>query len=520
MSTSSYVFESLLPSFPVDVAALHHAAAVAQKPVERSDRRFIVNQPAHLSIPDAPGQIWEARIRDISRRGMLFITEQTIPARSRVSIEWNGRHLLGTVRYQEADGSQYRLGVELLTSWDSLVSDVLAKQAEELRASNATLERQTAILKQQADLLDQTHDTISVTTMAGSIRSWNLGAERMYGWTKAEAIGQNIHAMLKTVFPAEPHQVQQALLAHGRWEGEFEQARKDGSRIIVASRWALQRNTLGEPVAIMAINSDITAQKQAGQELIAFAAELKRANRELGAALELAQEASQAKSRFLASVSHELRTPLNGIIGFSQMLHDERLGPLTSDQKEGLADVLHCSQHLLVLIGQVLDLSKIEAGKMEFHYERVCLKNFVQEAIGSLGILAASKNIQVVIRVAPSLDWIQADPAKLRQVLFNYFSNALKFTPDGGVVSVDVDPESGNRYRLTVTDTGIGISAEDLPRLFSEFGQLGSSHQAKPGTGLGLAITKRTVEAQGGQVGVESVPGQGSRFWAVLPSFC
>lgn len=520
MSSTSYALESQLPSFSIDAVVPYPAAAVAQEAVNRSDRRFIVNQPAHLSISNAPGQIWEARIRDISRRGMHFTTERTIPERSRVHIDWNGQHLLGTVRYQEADGSQYRLGVELLTSSDTLVSDVLAKQAEELCASNATLERQTAILKQQADLLDQTYDTISVTTIAGSIGSWNLGAERTYGWTKAEAIGQNVHVLLRTVFPAELHQVHQALLAHGRWEGELEQVRKDGSRIVVASRCALQRNTLGEPVAIMAINSDITARKRAEQELTAFAAELKRTNRDLVAALELAQEASQAKSRFLASVSHELRTPLNGIIGFSQMLHDERLGPLTDDQKDGLSDVLNCSQHLLTLIGQVLDLTKIEAGKMEFHYERVCLKNFVQEAIGSLGILAASKNIEVVLRVAPSLDWVQADPAKLKQVMFNYFSNALKFTPAGGVVVVDMDPENDSQYRLTVTDTGIGIAAEDLPRLFSEFGQLGSSHQAKPGTGLGLAITKRIVEAQGGRVGVESVPGQGSRFWAVLPSVC
>jgi len=520
MSSSSHAVQDLLPAFPTDAAAQHHAGALAQTPVQRGDRRFIVNQPAHLSIPDAPGQIWEARIGDISRRGMQFTTGRPIPAPSRVRIEWNGRQLQGTIRYQEAYGSQYRIGVELSTSWDSLVSDVLAQQAMELRASNAALERQTAVLKQQADLLDLTYDTISVTTISGSIRSWNLGAERMYGWTKAEAIGQNLHTMLQTVFPAEPQQVHQALIAKGRWEGELEQVRKGGSRIIVASRWALQRNTRGEPASIMVTNSDITAQKRAEQALIASAAELKRKNEELSAALELAQDASRAKSRFLASVSHELRTPLNGIIGFSQMLHDEHLGPITPDQKDGLVDVLNCSQHLLMLISQVLDITKIEAGKMEFQYERICVQDFVQEAIGSLGVLAASKNIKVILRVAPSLDSIQADPARLGQVMFNYFSNALKFTPEGGAVAVDVDREDLHSYRITVTDTGIGISAEDLPRLFSEFSQIGPAHRAKLGSGLGLAITKRIVEAQGGRVGVESVVGQGSRFWAVLPSFC
>jgi PAS domain S-box-containing protein len=337
MATSSYVAGTVLSPLPTEAGELHHAPATTPKPIQRGDRRFVVNQPAHLSILDAPDQIWNAHIRNISRRGMQFTTDRPIPPRSRVRIEWYGRELRGTVRHQEAHGHQYHLGVELSTSWDSLVSDILFRQAEELRVANATLERQTAALKQQADLLDLTYDTISVTTIGGSISLWNLGAERMYGWTRAEAIGQNVHVMLKTVFPAEPHQVQQALLAHGRWEGELVQVRKGGSRIIVASRWALQRNPQGEPVAIMAINSDITAQKQAEQELIASAAELKRMNGELAATLELAQEASQTKSRFLASVSHELRTPLNGIIGFSQLLYDERLGPVGFEQKDGLA---------------------------------------------------------------------------------------------------------------------------------------------------------------------------------------
>lgn len=261
--------------------------------------------------------------------------------------------------------------------------------------------------------------------------------------------------------------------------------------------------------------SDVLAE---AEELRASNAALLSRNKELVAALKLAREASETKSRFLASASHELRTPLNGVIGFSQLLHDEKLGPLNPDQKDCLGDVLNCSHHLLGLIGQILDLAKIEAGKTEVRRERIRLKDFVQATIDSIGALAALKNIEVRLCVAPTLDWIQADPVHLRQVIFNYLSNALKFTPDGGLVSVSLDLADGH-WSLSVTDTGGGISAEDLPRLFTEFGQLGPGDKAKTGTGLGLAITRRIVEAQGGRVGVESVLGKGSRFWAVFPSF-
>ena len=254
--TPSYVAETKPLPCPTGVAAPQNARNTPLDPAERSNRRYIVSQPAHLSIPGAPGRAWEGSICDISSRGMQFTTERPIAQGSDIVITWHGRELLGTVRYQVADGSQYRLGVELLTSWDSLVSEVLAKQTEELYASNSALIKQTAVLRQRAGLLDMTHDAIWVTTIDGSINFWNRGAERMYGWTKAEATGQSLRAMLKTRFPVESHQVQRALLAQGRWEGELAQVRKDGSRIMVASRWALQRNGQGAPIAIMAVDNE------------------------------------------------------------------------------------------------------------------------------------------------------------------------------------------------------------------------------------------------------------------------
>jgi len=239
--------------------------------------------------------------------------------------------------------------------------------------------------------------------------------------------------------------------------------------------------------------------------------------REMANALESASRASEIKSRFLASVSHEFRTPLNGIIGFSELLYDGKAGPVTANQQEYLSDILGCSRHLLTLINQVLDLTKIESGKMDFQYETLDVAALVEEVKEGVQALAGRKRIALQAECDPRVDKVQADAARLRQVLFNYLSNALKFTPEGGSVVVRVLPESPGAYRVVVEDTGVGIRAEDLSRLFIEFGQLGKARAAGSGTGLGLAITRQIVEKQGGRVGVESTVGNGSRFWAVLP---
>jgi signal transduction histidine kinase len=254
------------------------------------------------------------------------------------------------------------------------------------------------------------------------------------------------------------------------------------------------------------------------QEVAASATALRQRIRDTASALEAATRASEVKSRFLAGVSHEVRTPLNGIIGFSELLYDAKAGPVTTDQKEYLADILSCSRHLLTLINQVLDLTKIESGKMDFRYEAVALEALAGEVMDGVKALAAGKRIAVRIECDPRIGTVRADAARLRQVLFNYLSNALKFTAEGGSVVVRILPEDPGCYRIAVEDNGVGIRQEDLARLFTEFGQLGTAREAGLGTGLGLAITRQIVEKQGGRVGVESTPGAGSRFWAVLPA--
>jgi len=262
---------------------------------------------------------------------------------------------------------------------------------------------------------------------------------------------------------------------------------------------------------------ETVALRRIDQEVAVSATLLRHKIREMAEAAEAARRASEVKSRFLASVSHEFRTPLNGIIGFSELLHDAKAGPVTGDQKEYLSDILSCSRHLLTLINQVLDLTKIESGKVDFQFEPLNPAALVEEVKEGVKALAASKRIAVRTECDARVGTVRADAARLRQVLFNYLSNALKFTPEGGTVVVRVLPDSPAGYRVVVEDSGVGIHADDLSRLFVEFGQLGKPRTAGSGTGLGLAITRQIVEKQGGRVGVESTLGKGSRFWAVLP---
>ncbi len=234
-------------------------------------------------------------------------------------------------------------------------------------------------------------------------------------------------------------------------------------------------------------------------------------------ALEAAREANVLKTRFLASISHELRTPLNGIVGFAEMLHDGVLGPVNEIQRECLGDMLSCSNHLRLLIGHVLDLAKIESGKMEFNYETITLDPLVREVIDSLQAIAKGKQIEVSYHPDPRIEKACVDAGRLKQVLYNYLSNGLKFTAAGGSIHVRSAMEGEDAFRIEVEDSGIGIAPEDIPRLFSEFGQLGDSEKSKAGSGLGLAISKNIAEAQGGRVAVKSELGRGSTFTVVLP---
>lgn len=290
--------------------------------------------------------------------------------------------------------------------------------------------------------------------------------------------------------------------------------RKNGDRLPVVLGMVL----LDGPNTMVGFVLDRTAQKTAEEKIRDYTLALEGANRELALAKQQAEQTSQFKSSFLANMSHELRTPLNSIIGFAELLYDGHVQPDMPEHHEFLGDILTSGRHLLQLINDVLDLSKVEAGKLEFHPEQVELSRLIGEVLTVLRPLASRKQIRVETALDPQLKEVFLDAARLKQVLYNYLSNAIKFTPTNGRILVRTQTEGVSEFRLTVEDTGVGIAPEDVGRLFTEFEQLDAGTAKKHGgTGLGLALTKRLVESQGGSIGVTSVLGEGSSFRATLP---
>jgi protein-histidine pros-kinase len=256
---------------------------------------------------------------------------------------------------------------------------------------------------------------------------------------------------------------------------------------------------------------DLTEQKK--QE------EIRERSRELEEQNLRIQEANRLKSEFLANMSHELRTPLNAVIGFAEIMVDGRAGPLNPDQKEYLSDILTSGQHLLHLINDVLDLAKIEAGKMELELETFSAKKVLDEVCALMRPTAAKRNIVIRVEASANNDVVMLDQRKFKQILYNLLSNAVKFSHDKGVVQVVLGLGSKQQLQLQVKDSGIGIKNEDLPRIFREFEQLDSGATRQfPGTGLGLALTKRIVELHGGSITVHSEFGKGSTFTIAIPA--
>jgi signal transduction histidine kinase len=251
-------------------------------------------------------------------------------------------------------------------------------------------------------------------------------------------------------------------------------------------------------------------------ELGALAANVNRMNDELQRLYKALETTSQHKSDFLANMSHELRTPLNAIIGFSQVLREGMVGEVTEKQVEYLDDILSSGNHLLALINDVLDLSKVEAGQVELQVAPFSLQDALERGVSMIREQATTEGVQVTLHKNGGLDVVSGDERRIRQVIFNLLSNAVKFTPEGGQVDVSAARVNGE-MRVAVADSGPGIAAEDLDRIFEEFQQTEAGAQQREGTGLGLALSKRFVEMHGGRIWCESEVGKGSTFEFTLP---
>ena len=251
-------------------------------------------------------------------------------------------------------------------------------------------------------------------------------------------------------------------------------------------------------------------------ELGALAANIDRMNDQLGLLYEQLAAANRHKSEFLSNMSHELRTPLNAIIGFSEVLLQRLFGELNAKQADYLTDILESGKHQLTLVNDILDLSKVEAGRMELELTTFSLKETITSSVAMLRERASRRGIALDAACDPGVETIEADQRKVKQVLFNLLSNAVKFTPEGGRISVRARVGS-DAAEISVQDTGVGIAPEDQSRIFEEFAQASTGKNMEASTGLGLTLAKRFVELHGGAMTLESAVGMGSTFTFSLP---
>lgn len=287
------------------------------------------------------------------------------------------------------------------------------------------------------------------------------------------------------------------------YEPEYRAVWPDGSVHYITARGRLVRDDKGRALRINGIIWDITERKKME--------ELRLENERLA-------YANEAKSEFLAIMSHELRTPMNAVIGFSELMKAKKAGELNEKQERYMDNILISSKHLLVLINGILDLTRVEAGKIELVIEKIVVHDAINETLNLLKATAEKRNVIFKKEIDPQLDYIEADRQRFKQILVNLVSNAVKFSkPEGGIVTVTAKKEE-NMAKISVSDTGIGIKEEDLGKLFQPFLQLDMSFSRKyGGTGLGLAISKQLVELQGGKIRAESKYGEGSTFTFLLP---
>jgi PAS domain S-box-containing protein len=351
--------------------------------------------------------------------------------------------------------------------------------------------------------VESSDDAILTLSLDGIITSWNRGAEKIYGYLSKEILGKRVSILEPDNLRGEIRNFSEKIKS-GENTQKYETSRlkKDGKIINVSVTLSPILNASGELVAFSAIARDITEKKIAEKLLHEK---------------QMAEVANNTKSEFLANMSHELRTPLNSIIGFSDLLYEQAYGPLNERELKAVGNISKSGKHLLNLINDILDLSKIEVGKLELNLKIFELAPKLYTIQNILYPISNKKNIKIEIDIENKLSNICADEEKFVQIMYNLVDNAIKFSYENGFIKIKAR-KKGDFVEITVKDTGAGIKLEDQQKLFKPFSQIDSSASRKSqGTGLGLFLVKRIIRLHGGYVWFKSKPGEGSTFAFTIP---
>ena len=370
----------------------------------------------------------------------------------------------------------------------------------------------------QNAILHSANFSIIATDPKGVIQLFNVGAERMLGYTAAQVVGttdpSDLHDPAEVLARAESLSEEFGVpiapgfeaLAYKASRGiediyELTYICADHSRFAAIVSITALRDEFGDIIGYLLIGSHNSVRE--------------RVEREIGGAVAVADQANLAKSEFLSNMSHELRTPLNAILGFAQLIESGTPAP-TESQQRSVSQILRAGWYLLDLINEILDLTMIESGKLSLSIEPIALAEVLRESEAMIGPQAAKRGIRMLFPTLEMPLLVTADRTRVKQVLLNLLSNAIKYNRDGGSVVVGCALSASGRLRVSVTDTGAGLTAVQLGQLFQPFNRLGQEAHVGEGTGIGLVVSKRLVELMGGIVGVESTIGVGSVFWIEL----
>jgi PAS domain S-box-containing protein len=391
----------------------------------------------------------------------------------------------------------------LLITWFA----TLRKRVErELIESRDELERQVAIRTRQASLLDLTHDSIFVRDMNDVIIYWNRGAQELYGWTPEQAAGKRTDELLGTVFPKPFHEIHAELLRTGRWEGEVEKTRADGTRVLVATRWSLQRDENATPVAILESENDITDRRRRENEIHDLNRELAKRSTEL-------EGTNKELEAFAYSISHDLRAPLRHMVGYTELLQKHASALVDDKGRRYMMMILEAAKRMGNLIDDLLAFSRI--GRAETRVTMVSLGQLVSEVQNEVWQDTEGRNMTWKIGPLPDL---YGDKSMLKLALVNVISNAVKFTRTQSAPQIEIGytDHPNNGAVLFIRDNGVGFDMKYVNKLFGVFQRLHRADEFE-GTGIGLATVQRIIHRHGGRVWAEGQVGVGATFYLSLP---